>query len=196
MELWLVDFVTAIVSCHKISPSPIRYTNGGTHKIWLLFIQQKEKFDPPSADYFFLLVIIQSTIALFDTKRFFIALRSIQKSGIRDWMGGEGSRYQRKSSIHSHRTSHIDKNKLKPPPWPEEPHAHIVVQTPNPRSNENLIYSISQTEIYLCSVYCTHILYFVGWCAAAPQEGTVQISRMSRRKIPLDAAIVNNTKKK
>jgi hypothetical protein len=41
-------------------------------------------------------------------------------------------------------------------------------------------------------------LYTVGWGAGAvaPQEGAVQISRMKRRKIPHNTAIVNNTHKK
>lgn len=59
------------------------------------------------------------------------------------------------SSIHSHQTSHKDKHKPKPPTTPFGPtalarkasRAHIVAQTPNPRSNENLIYSISHTGI-------------------------------------------------
>jgi hypothetical protein len=59
------------------------------------------------------------------------------------------------SSIHSHQTSHKDKHKPKPLTTPFGPtalarkasRAHIVAQTPNPRSNENLIYSISHTGI-------------------------------------------------
>lgn len=151
-------------------PLPVlqrRWMEDVRRKIWLLFIQQKEKV-PPSADS---LPITQSTIALFNTRLSFpIALRSIQESGRMGGWGREAQRYQRVGlqyiRIRPRIKISISLNLRQPHSLGEESLARILCQqTPNPRSNENLIYSISRTSINILSSIL-HTLYFtVSWAA-------------------------------